>query len=41
MRKIKRNIARANMKKKGLTRINKKLGNKHSSYFAENWRNFV
>lgn len=41
MRKIKRNIARTNMKRKGFTRLNKKYGSKNSSFFAENWRDFV
>ena len=41
MRKLKRSVAHNNMKKRGLSHVNKKLGNKHSSYFAENWRDYV
>lgn len=50
MRKILRNIAKANMRNAGVKHMNKprfsvnlhtKQIEKHPSYFAENWRNFV
>lgn len=41
MRKLKRAVAHNNMKKRGFTQVNKKHGNKHSSFFAENWRDFI
>ena len=39
MRKLKRMVARNNMKKKGLTQVNKKKAG--VSFFAENWRDYV
>lgn len=38
LRKLKRAVAHENMKKAGLTRVNKK---NVVSYFAENWRDYV
>lgn len=39
MRKLKRQLAHANMKRNGLTGVNKKNGGK--SFFAMNWRKYV
>lgn len=39
MRKIKRSVARANMIRCGIIRINKKNGK--SSFFSEHWREYV
>lgn len=39
MRKLKRSVARANMKRCGIIRINKKNGK--SSFFSEHWREYV
>lgn len=39
MRKLMRSVARANMKRAGFTKINKKHSGK--SFFAMNWRKFV
>lgn len=48
MRKIKRSMARANMKAAGLTHINKKgyykadnENDKPKSFFARNWRKWI
>lgn len=41
MRKLRRLVAHNKMKKAGLRHINKKCGDKHSSFFAENWRDFI
>jgi len=41
MRKLRRMVAHENMKKRGLMRVNKKHGDKHSSYFAGNWRDYI
>ena len=42
MRKLKRSIARAHMKRAGYERLNKKGITKNGkSFFALNWRNFV
>ena len=48
MRKIKRSMARANMKAAGLTHINKKgyykadsEGDKPKSFFARNWKKWI
>ena len=40
MRKLKRRVAKVNMKKRGLVQICKKDRN-GSSYFAKNWRDWV
>ena len=40
MRKLKRSIARANMKRAGYQHINKK-GVSGESFFSRNWRKFV
>lgn len=42
MRKIKRSIARARMRREGYTRINatRRVG-KTRSFFATEWRNFI
>lgn len=39
MRKLKRLVARSNMKRSGIIRINKKNGK--SSFFSEHWREYV
>lgn len=39
MRKLKRSVARARMKKAGWTQLNKKIGGR--SKFAEHWREFI
>lgn len=39
MRKYARNVAKANMKKKGLTKISKKYGG--SSFFSKHWREYA
>ena len=39
MRKLKRSVARNNMKKRGITQINKKKAG--ASFFSENWRDFI
>ena len=45
MRKLKRNIARNRMKAAGVHGFNRqrcdRCGNKHPSYFAEHWREFI
>jgi hypothetical protein len=41
MRKLKRMLARERMRKRGITHINKKIGKKHSSYFADHWREYI
>lgn len=45
MRKYLRSIARANMKRAGIQRINKPRVNmkgiRVKSYFAENWRKYI
>lgn len=41
MRKLMRSVARANMKRAGFTKINKKRGYGGKSFFAMNWRKFV
>jgi len=44
MRKLKRSIAKANMREKGLWKMFKKnpasKGEKRQSYFAQNWRRY-
>lgn len=40
LRKIARNVARVNMKKKGYSRVNKKEGD-GISFFSKHWREFV
>lgn len=40
IRSLDRNVARNNMKKQGMSRINKKYGDK-ASYFSRNWRDYV
>lgn len=39
MRKLKRAVAKANMKRKGLSRIFKKTGGEN--YFSKHWREYV
>lgn len=39
MRKLRRLVAHNNMKKKGITQVNKKKAG--VSFFAENWRKFA
>lgn len=39
MRKLKRAVAKTNMKRKGLSRIFKKIGGE--SYFYKHWREYV
>lgn len=39
MRKLKRLVAKTNMKKRGMGRICKKIGSE--SYFSKHWREFV
>ena len=39
IRKLARNMAKANMHKKGLTGICKRKG--HRSFFAQHWREYV
>lgn len=45
MRKLKRTIARNRMKAAGVHGFNRQscghCGNKHPSYFAEHWREFI
>ena len=45
IRRLKRNVAKNRMKKKGLRKICKNekdlLGNRHGSWFADNWRDYV
>lgn len=41
MRKLRRKVAHERMRKRGLTHVNKKHGDKHTSYFAENWRDYI
>lgn len=41
MRKLLRSIARANMKRAGFVRINKKVGEKRESFFSQNWREYA
>lgn len=41
IRKLKRNVAKNRMKKKGLHNICRKEGNKHSSMFSSYWRDYV
>ena len=41
LRRLKRGIAKVNMKKAGYHQICKKHGDKHSSAFAEKWRDFA
>lgn len=41
MRKLKRSVARANMKRAGYTQINKKKYGDTKSFFARNWRKFL
>ena len=40
MRKLARSVARAKMKKQGLTKINKKRGD-GPSFFSDNWRRYA
>ena len=39
MRKLKRSVARANMKRAGITRLNKR--NSGASFFSKHWREYV
>lgn len=39
MRKLRRMVAKTNMKKKGIHKPFKKIGGR--SYFSENWREYV
>lgn len=39
MRKLRRAVAKTNMKRKGIRRICKKTG--YGSYFAEHWREYI
>lgn len=39
MRRLKRSVARANMKRAGFTKVNRKLEGR--SFFALNWRSFI
>lgn len=39
MRKLKRSVARANMKRAGITRLNKR--NAGDSFFSKHWREYV
>ena len=43
MRKLKRSIARANMEKRGIKKINRQAfkGTPGKSFFAENWREYI
>lgn len=41
LRRLKRDIAKANMKRAGYRQICKKHGDKHSSEFAAVWRDFA
>lgn len=40
-RKISRGVAKKRMSKKGINRACDKVNDKHSSYFAKNWRDYV
>ncbi len=42
MRKLARHIAKVNMKEQGMVKICKHgRGSKHTSYFAQHWREYV